>query len=519
MQATTTELLRQLIEGAPQGVAVAQDGRFAFVNAALRAALGADAGAGAALVGSLVAEVAHADDRRALEGLLADVLRSRAARPRQDLRFVGPGGEIRTLEVHAQPIDYESAPAVVLYAHDVTECRALATRLTETDRMAALGTLAAGVAHEINNPLTYVVGSLEVAEQALEAASAPEVTVDAAVLGSIRSHVANAREGIDRVRSVVRDLRTFSRADDDVRVPVAIDPVLSAALHLARGELTQHARLVTDFSGACTVRGNPTRLGQVFLNLLLNAAHAVAEAGGGDHEIRARTRRSATGDAIVEIEDTGVGVPLDAQSQIFEPFWTTKPVGVGTGLGLSICRGIVSGLGGTITVESTPGRGSTFRVTLPTTAETPTAPTPVPITRGPGPAKPRARLLVIDDEPRLGQTLRLAFAGKHEVVLATSGREGLERIQREGPFDLVLCDLMMPDLGGIAIYEEVVRSHPELEARFVVMTGGAFTARAREFVESGKTRLLEKPFTVEALEALLAELARPRGARPRAPGA
>ena len=242
MQAMTSELLRELIERAPDGIAITQGGRVVFVNPALCAALGASDET--LLIGAPVSEVVHPDDRGALEALAAEVLRTQARQPRRDVRFVGADGEPRTLELHALPIEYQAAAGVLLYAHDVTDCRALATRLTEADRMASVGALAAGVAHEINNPLTYVMGSLEVADQALEAASAPGRTVDAGTLGAIRAHVANAREGVERVRAVVRDLRTFSRADDDVRVSVAVEPVLSAAIHLARSELTQRARLV-----------------------------------------------------------------------------------------------------------------------------------------------------------------------------------------------------------------------------------------------------------------------------------
>jgi CheY-like chemotaxis protein len=252
------------------------------------------------------------------------------------------------------------------------------------------------------------------------------------------------------------------------------------------------------------VVGDESRLGQVFLNLIVNAAQSIDEGASPQGAITLST--AVQGDrVVVEVTDTGAGIGDQHLPHVFEPFFTTKPIGKGTGLGLAICQTIVASHGGEIDVKSDQGQGATFRVSLPV-AEQP---------QGESRAEPaqasevnvrRARILIIDDEPLLGQTLTFAFSGRHDIVLASSGREALRRLGEDARFDLVLCDLMMPDVSGPKVFEAVERDHPELVPRFAFMSGGAFTERAQEFLESYSGRRIDKPFTIADVERLLAEI-------------
>jgi CheY-like chemotaxis protein len=231
----------------------------------------------------------------------------------------------------------------------------------------------------------------------------------------------------------------------------------------------------------------------VFVNLLVNAAQAVPE-GRPDANRIAVSERLLAGHLVVEVSDTGVGIPAHVLPRIFDPFFSTKPVGTGTGLGLSVCHGIVKGLGGTIEVDSEAGRGARFRVLLPVLRSTPSHPLP---------AARRARLLIVDDEPFVGRALSRILAGLHDVTVTLSPLEALSWVERGDRWDLVLCDLMMPEMTGMELEARVAKAAPELVERFVFMTGGAFTRAAREFVESGRA-CIEKPVDPGALRELVA---------------
>ncbi|WP_237077252.1 ATP-binding protein [Myxococcus xanthus] len=246
-------------------------------------------------------------------------------------------------------------------AVDVTDRKAMQAQLVVSDRLAAVGTLAAGVAHEINNPLAFVLSNLSFLAGELHAL-APELP--SGRMAELEEVLREATDGAHRVRQIVRDLRTFSRGDDEVATAVNVQAVLESAITLARSELKLRAQLVRDYREVPLVEGNEGRFGQVFLNLLINAAQAIPMGQPEQHEVRL-SLRTAGDRVIIEVRDTGVGMPPEVRARIFDPFFTTKPVGEGTGLGLSICHGIVTGFGGDISVESEEGRGSTFRVSLP----------------------------------------------------------------------------------------------------------------------------------------------------------
>jgi CheY-like chemotaxis protein len=277
--------------------------------------------------------------------------------------------------------------------------------------------------------------------------------------------------------------------------------VLDEALRLVMHEIRHRARLTRMYRDVPPVLASDGRLGQVFLNLLTNAVQAIPEEDGAGHEIRISTSTDGVGNAVVEIADTGHGIPPHLLGRIFEPFFTTKPIGDGTGLGLSISHGIVRSLGGEIRVSSEVGVGTRFRVIFPPFR------TAVSLASG-GEAKavdvPRRKLLVVDDDRGVCEALAAALSSDHEVITVQSSREALTLLDGASDFDLVLCDVHMPELSGIGLYEQLRADRPDLANRFAFMTAGTFTSRGRDFLASSDRPLLEKPLDLAAIRALLA---------------
>jgi two-component system, cell cycle sensor histidine kinase and response regulator CckA len=473
---------RILIEGVPEPAAIQRDGHIVYANAALVSSLGFEQPR--ELVG------------RRLEEFILDESPSAEGPPvlmTGERRLKRRDGKVRVAELASLPVLFDGQPAVVCIARDVTEQRQLQTRLGLADRMASMGTLAAGIAHEINNPLSFVITNLGFLSDELAREQREEV----------RSMLAEAREGAERVRRIVRQLKTFSRPDEERLEPVDPHAVLDSAVILAANEIKHRARLRREYGPVPRVLGNEGRLCQVFLNLVVNAAQAIPEGAVERHEIRLVTRLGGDGRVVVEIRDTGGGIPQEVLGRIFDPFFTTKPVGVGTGLGLSICHGIVTSMSGDISVESEPGHGTTVRVVLPV-ARAQGVPEEKPAQAAPTPSTRRGRVLIVDDEPAVGRALRRILR-EHDVELATSGRQALERLKADSHFDVVLCDVMMPDLGGKDLYEAVRSAGMGLEERFIFVSGGAFTPGARDFLARVPNVTLEKPFDEVAVKRVVRE--------------
>jgi PAS domain S-box-containing protein len=393
---------------------------------------------------------------------------------------------------------------------DVTERKRIEAQLLLAERMASVGTLAAGVAHEVNNPLAYIVANLAFAVRELKGRLGDDP-------GEILTALGEASEGAVRVREIVQALKTFSRHSIEVDEPIDVEKVLRSSIKLAQNEIRHRARMVTEFSAVPLIRGSEQRLGQVFLNLLINAAQAIPEGKVHQNEIRAVTRLDDTGRVVVEIHDTGSGIALDVAERIFDPFFSTKPVGTGTGLGLSICHGIVMALGGEIVVESRVGSGSTFRLLFPVAnegrrgvaerSERPREATP----------SARGRILVVDDEPLICKSIARVLSPFHEVVALTSAREALLRLEGAQPFDVILCDLLMPEMSGMDFHSALLVRAPRAAERTAFLTGGAFTQQARLFLERVSNPRLEKPFDPAALREFVNKLL--LGAAPSPPPA
>ncbi|HEX8908907.1 MAG TPA: PAS domain S-box protein, partial [Anaeromyxobacteraceae bacterium] len=425
------------------------------------------------------------------QAALREMVEGRRERVVEERRYRKKDGAFAHAVVRATAVrdEHGAFQYAVAVVEDVTDKRALEAQLLFADRMSALGTLAAGVAHEINNPLAFVLSNLSYAIEELGRAGARPTEVTRAL--------EEAREGAVRVKEIVRDLKTFSRPEERPDEEVDLPSVLRSAMNLAQNEIRHRAQLQVDLQPVPPVLASAHRLGQVFLNLLINAAQAIPEGQADQNRIRVHCRSAGQGRVAVDISDTGSGIPPEHLARIFEPFFTTKPVGVGTGLGLSVCHGIVTALGGDIAVESRPG-ATTFRVTLPAVTLAPMA---SPGGR-PAPAG-RARILVVDDEPMVARALARILAA-HEVTVLDSAPAALERLRQDPAYDVVLCDLMMPEMSGMELHERLREEGAAAASeRLVFVTGGAFTAQAREFLARVPNPRVEKPFEPATLRALV----------------
>jgi PAS domain S-box-containing protein len=395
---------------------------------------------------------------------------------------------------------------VIAIGQDITEQQKAREALAVSERMASIGTLAAGVAHEINNPLAFVLANLEFSQTAIRAAIDDGTTVPVEHRLRLRKTLealSDAHFGAGRVRNIVRDLNTFSRGTDEIGGAADLIELLETSIRMADNEIKHRARVVRHFERVPQVSSQGGKLGQVFLNLLLNAAQAIPEGNASGNEVVVVAKTDGRGRAVVEIRDTGVGIAAEVLPRILDPFFTTKSVGKGMGLGLSICHGIVASMGGEIEVESTVGVGSTFRVLLPPSPPEGSAKRP---STDP-PAMSLGRMLVVDDEPMFGWTIARMIDGTHEVVVETAARSALSRITSGETFDVILCDLMMPDMTGMEFFDALTRGGSELSSRIVFTTGGAFTPAARSFLERVSNVRLAKPFTRRELEQAMASVA------------
>jgi signal transduction histidine kinase len=391
-----------------------------------------------------------------------------------------------------KPIDFDDLIRQIRAVID----NATKQRLAAADRMAALGTLASGIAHEINNPLTYVMANLQVLSDRLPALVGRDGD-------EMRELLADTTEGAERIRRIVKQAQMVAPVQpEEQETAVDLCAAVEAALVLVGNEIRHRARLVTDLGSPASVRGDRGRVEQLFVNLLLNAAQAVPEGHAGDNEIAVSVRTLPSARALVEVSDTGVGIPPEVQERVFQPFFTTKPVGQGTGLGLSICHGIVSALGGEITFRSEVGRGTVFRVMLPTTTAAPLGVSPAASGAQAVPAA-RRRVLVVDNEASILRVVRQILTPAHEVTTVGDVDAALALINGGRTFDVILCELMLTGSSGMDLLDELARTRPEVAERVLFMTAGAFTPRARRFLEGLHRPWLAKPFDRDQLVALV----------------
>jgi PAS domain S-box-containing protein len=484
--------LRQIIERAPIAIVVHREGRILYANAVCRQYLGIQRVEEVAGTDPLA--LVPVDERGRFRERLARIQAGGSGGPTQT-EFVRADGTTMPIELAGFLLEFDGEPAIATLARDLTSEREMQRQLLIADRMVTIGTLAAGVAHEINNPLAYVHANIEVALERLSRSDQGTAAID-----EVRDALVEARHGAARVRLIIRDLNTFARQDDDGPKPIELRPVIESALNVAYNGIRHHAQLVKEYGPVPLVLASAAKLGQVFLNLLVNAAQAIPQGAAERNQIHLSTATDELGRAVVTIRDTGVGMTSEIQRRIFDPFFTTKPTGEGTGLGLTISQRIVSSLGGEIRVESESGKGATFRVVLPRTHG---EATPAPLEAPLDPAESRrARILVVDDDPLVQKAVRRVLSA-HEVVAEASGRGALDRLAAGERYDVILCDLAMPGMSGMDVHQELTKVDPSSAARMIFLTGGVFTPAAQRFLDRVPNLRVEKPFQAADLRALV----------------
>ena len=428
----------------------------------------------------------HPDDRQRIADSLAVVFTAGTTTWSGQYRWYRGDGTVATILDRAC-ITYDGGkPRRMVGAMiDISDRLALEARLALSDRMASIGQLATGVAHEINNPLAYTLANLGAAIEDIERGVDPTEIV---------TMLREAVEGAERVRRVVRDLQTFARPREDDLESIDVRALVDSALGMTTNQLRHRARVVTCYGDVPKVHMNRARLGQVMVNLIVNAAQAIAEGAVVDNEVRVSTLVDAEGQVVIEVRDTGCGFNEETRAQIFDPFFTTKTVGAGTGLGLAICHSIVTAAGGRIDLTSPPTGGCIARVTLPPAKVVPArAPTPE------APLGPRKRVLVVEDEERLRKALARSLRRHHDVIVVENGERALAQLIDDPQVDAIVCDLMMPNMTGMELYDRLREQQPAQADRMVFMTGGAFTQRASQFAASTSRPVLEKPVEIAVL--------------------
>jgi PAS domain S-box-containing protein len=421
-----------------------------------------------------------------------------------------PEGTVRLInDSAARVVDHGRTLGAVMVFRDVTEQRNAQKQLELSDRLASLGTMAASVAHEIANPLAVVVANLEFVTDALKRNRAELDAANTRLPPQTEKRLKEAGEALldigsagERIGKIVADLSSFSRPEPpqsgeaDVRRPIAW------AIRATAHEMRYRATVRTSVADVPLVAADEAKLGQVLVNLLVNAAHAIEPGNVSENEVVVTADTDARGRVIVTVRDTGKGMTPEIMARVFEPFFTTKPVGVGTGLGLSICQGIVTSMGGQLHAESEVGRGSTFRIVLAASMLKQAAPVAI---EAPLKGGRRARILVVDDELSIRRTIRRVLE-RHEIVLANSARQALDLLGQGETFDVIFSDMMMPDMTGMDFYEALLQGFPGVAKSVVFVSGGGVTAETRDFLDTVTNLRVDKPFSAVALHAAVDEM-------------
>ena len=455
--------------------------------------------------GSTWRDLIHPDDRERAQQLSLDCIEGRSERIEIEYRLKSKQGEYRWVLSRGQCLarDAKGRALRLLGTHvDITDRKRLQAGLAQNDRLASMGMLAAGVAHEINNPLAYVLSHLDALADELPQLGSDE-PVKPAQLKDLVESARSALEGTRRIRKISRGLGTFSRAERSELASVDLNLAIETAATMAHNEVKYRANLVKDFGPIPLILASDGKLAQVFLNLIINAAHAIPEGNVERNRIGIRTWCDGP-NVFAEVTDTGHGIPPENLERIFEPFFTTKKVGAGSGLGLPISKNIVTEFGGELRIASEVGKGTRVLVRLPVGVVKDDPPEALVARRAPAP-EARGRILVVDDEQPIRKILARLLSPPHEVLTVASGREARTLLEKDRAFDLILCDLMMPEMTGMELHAWMVAQAPELARRVVFISGGAFTPHASDYLASVDNVRLDKPFDPGRLREIAAE--------------
>ena len=380
--------------------------------------------------------------------------------------------------------------------YEMNQRSEMQARMVRSERAASMGSLAAGMAHEINNPLTYVIGNLELLQSRLPGTQGSPSEIASA---ESRTMLSEAIEGANRVAGLVRDLKTFSHSSEEEVEHVDLGEVLDRAAKMVGNEIRHRAKLEIHSESDLEVLANHGRILQVVINLLTNAAHAIDPGSTEKNMIRV-TAREKSGRIELEVADTGTGIDPELTDRIFEPFFTTKAVGFGMGMGLSITRNVLQSMGGTIEVRYSSPEGTAFMVTLKPAKEAPEISEADPASaQRVKRLESSLKILIVDDEEQVLRYLAASLS-HHAVSTQTRGRKAIEGIV-QGDFDIIVCDLMMPEMTGMEIHAELRERCPAAADRMLFMTGGVFVKAAKDFLASVPGRWVEKPVRHGELES------------------
>jgi PAS domain S-box-containing protein len=497
---------RRIVETTSDGIIASDEAaRIVFVNRRFAEMLGYEA---REMVGSDLRTFIHGTGAKK-PSRPARASRAEAKPSRDGICLHRSGTQVAVEITECSVMDAKGQPVGGLtVVRDVTESRKLQAQLMASDRMASMGTMAAGVAHEINNPLAALMGNLDcIAESLAGLTGETELERSAEqrkawLREELKSPLDDARSAAERVRFIVRDLKMLTRSpSEDAASKVDIEALMESSLRMASNEIRHRARLVKNYGRVPLVRANEARLGQVFMNLIVNAAQAMEEGKAQDNELSVRTTDNGTC-VVIEVRDTGSGIAPENIHRVFDAFYTTKAVGIGTGLGLAICHRIVTDMRGELTVESTMGVGTAFRVSIPIAADDARA---VVATDPPPPVSLQGKVLVVDDEDMVLRAMKRILSREHDVVATSSAKLALALCAQGDSFDVILCDLMMPAMTGMELHHELSCIAPDQAKRMIFLTGGAFTERAREFLLDANREHIEKPFDAANLRAVVQE--------------
>lgn len=500
--------LRSVLHATPDGIIVHREGRYLFLNPAALAQLGLAPDTD--LIGREIFDQVEEDYVPAVRERIESMIRTGQPAPVRDIHFRRANGELLVGEVASIPAIFDGKQAIISIIREVGEQRRIQSQLFLADRLATVGTLAVGVAHEINNPLSWVMGNLGLLadefdnQVRMREQPGHNPTAVAASRARVRELLGRAQEGTERVRRIVQDLGRLGRPDDGEPQAIDVHALLDSSIEIADVQIRHRARLTREYRASGFVRGSEARLGQVFLNLLVNAGQAIEPGAPRSNQVRVTTCDLDDGRIEIAISDTGAGMTEAVCQRIFEPFYTTKPVGEGSGIGLAISHSIVTALGGEIVVDSELGSGTRFRVLLQR-AEADVPSRPGKVVREDSDADrsggtPVARILVVDDEPLIREMVCDALSS-HQVTAVATGREAIELIAAQD-WELILCDMVLPEISGLEVYREIERLRPELLPKLVFMTGGDVSGRSPRLPDGGRVRRLEKPFSIKSLRAL-----------------
>jgi PAS domain S-box-containing protein len=452
------------------------------------------------LLGQNALEVVHPADAERVKHTLAAIATVPRGSATDLFRARHVDGSWRWLVATATNLlDEPSIRAIVLSYRDVTDQKRAEHEAEAAKKLASLGTLAAGVGHEINNPLTSLLFTLDTAARLADGCTQGDPVTCARTL---RHTVAEARDAAERIAAIVRELRSLVSNEPAPMTAVCVQRPLERALRSTHELLAGHVEVSRAYESVPAVHGSEARLEQLFINLLTNAAHALPKGRAGN-SLSVRIHAISGGRVQVDVQDNGCGIADEHLPRVFDPFFSTRRFSGGTGLGLHIAQKIAHSMSGTLSVTSRLAEGSTFSLVLQAASESASALGEAPTQRG--------VVLIVDDEPLVRAGLAAVIAVDHEVVSVEGGQSALELLAAGQRFDVILCDVSMPGMSGIELHAELSRLSPEHAERMVFITGAVLDPELQAFLAHVPNTLLAKPPEPAALRgAITAQIRRSR---------